>query len=163
MLFVRHGFERAQIDEIAAEAGRTRGAVTRTSLDRKYANKSGAEHTHLKLVAIAGWNGACQVWYVDNMNQRVDIVRNSLPPSNELFLETIEKTTDGIVLRTFTKRPLCCPACLQSRVSYHSRYVRRMRDLPWQGRRVEIHLQTRRFQCQNKEFRRKIFANNCRS
>jgi hypothetical protein len=33
-----------------------------------------------------------------------------------------------------------------------------MRDLPWQGRRVEIHLQTRRFRCRNKEWRRKISA-----
>ena len=33
-----------------------------------------------------------------------------------------------------------------------------MRDLPWQGRQVEIHLQTRRFRCRNKECDRKIFA-----
>jgi hypothetical protein len=92
------------------------------------------------------------------MNQRVDLVRNSLPSSNELFLETIEDTEDGIVFRARTKRVPCCPACLQCRVSYHSHYVRRMRDLPWQGRRVEIHLNTRRFWCRNKECGRKIFA-----
>jgi transposase len=92
------------------------------------------------------------------MSQRVDLVRNSRPSSNELFLETIEDTEDGIVFRARTKRQPCCPDCLQSRVSYHSRYVRRMRDLPWQGRRVEIHLKTRRFRCRNKECRRKIFA-----
>src|SRR5258708_39665487 len=79
------------------------------------------------------------------MNQRVDLVRNSLPSSNKLVLETTEETEDGIVFRALTKRVPCCPACLQSRVSYHSHYVRRMRDLPWQGRRVEIHLKTRRF------------------
>jgi hypothetical protein len=33
-----------------------------------------------------------------------------------------------------------------------------MRDLPWQGRQVEIHLQARRFRCRNKECLRKIFA-----
>jgi transposase len=33
-----------------------------------------------------------------------------------------------------------------------------MRDLPWQGRQVEIHLQTRRFGCLNKECARNIFA-----
>ncbi len=43
-------------------------------------------------------------------------------------------------------------------MSYHSRYVRRLRDLPWQGRPVEIHLQTRRFRCRNLECARKIFA-----
>ncbi len=92
------------------------------------------------------------------MNQRVDLVRNSLPSSNELVLETTEETEDGIVFRALTKRVPCCPACLQSRVSYHSHYVRRMRDLPWQGRRVVIHLKTRRFRWRNKECRRKIFA-----
>jgi transposase len=33
-----------------------------------------------------------------------------------------------------------------------------MRDLPWQGRQVEIHLQTRRFRCRNAECEQKIFA-----
>jgi transposase len=33
-----------------------------------------------------------------------------------------------------------------------------VRDLPWQGRQVEIHLQTRRFRCLNKKCARKIFA-----
>jgi transposase len=33
-----------------------------------------------------------------------------------------------------------------------------MRDLPWQGRQVEIHLQTRRFRCRNRKCSRKIFA-----
>jgi transposase len=92
------------------------------------------------------------------MSQRIDLVRNSLPSPDELILESVEETGDGIVFRALAKRLPCCPTCLQSRVSYHSRYVRRMRDLPWQGRRVEIHLQTRRFRCRNKECRRKVFA-----
>src|SRR6202522_4435809 len=92
------------------------------------------------------------------MSQRIDLVRNSLPSPDELILESVEETGDGIVFRVLAKRLPCCPTCLQSRVSYHSRYVRRMRDLPWQGRRVEIHLQTRRFRCRNKECRRKVFA-----
>jgi hypothetical protein len=33
-----------------------------------------------------------------------------------------------------------------------------MRDLPSQGRPVEIHLQTRRFRCRNAECEQKIFA-----
>jgi hypothetical protein len=71
----------------------------------------------------AGWRGTRQVWYVGDMNQRVDLVRNSLPSSNELVLETIGETEDGIVFRALTKRLSCCPAFLQSRVSYHSHYV----------------------------------------
>src|SRR5450755_1365890 len=92
------------------------------------------------------------------MSQRVDLIKNSLPSPDELILESVEETGDGIVFRALAKRLPCCPTCLQSRVSYHSRYVRRMRDLPWQGRRVEIHLQTRRFRCRNKECRQKVFA-----
>jgi transposase len=81
-----------------------------------------------------------------------------LPAQGQLILLAAEETTDGIVFRVRAKDPPCCPACSQSRVSYHSRYVRRMRDLPWQGRPVEIHLQTRRFRCRNQECARKIFA-----
>jgi transposase len=92
------------------------------------------------------------------MSQPIDRVRNSLPSSNDLVLGSVEETNDGIVFRAPTKRQPRCPACLQSRVSYHSRYVSRMRDLPFQGRRIEIHLQTRRFRCRNTACRRKIFA-----
>src|SRR3984885_4351843 len=92
------------------------------------------------------------------MVPRTDLVRNSLPAAEQLVLEAVEETAEGIVFRVRGRRTPRCPACFQSRVSYHSRYVRRMRDLPWQGRRVEIHLQTRRFRCRNKECRRKVFA-----
>jgi transposase len=74
------------------------------------------------------------------------------------MLETVEETIHGVVFRVRAKHLPCCPACFQSRVSYHSRNARQVRDLPWQGRQVEIHLQTRRFRCLNKECTRKIFA-----
>ncbi len=92
------------------------------------------------------------------MSQRTDLVRNSLPAQGQLILEAAEKTSDGIVFRVHVKNTPRCPACSEFRVSYHSRYVRRLRDLPWQGRPVEIHLQTRRFRCRNQECARKIFA-----
>ena len=76
----------------------------------------------------------------------------------QLILEAAEETADGIAFRVRVKHPPRCPACSKSRVSYHSRYVRRLRDLPWQGRPVEIHLQTRRFRCRNQECAQKIFA-----
>jgi transposase len=76
----------------------------------------------------------------------------------QLILEAVEERTDGIVFQVRAKHPPCCPACSESRVSYHSRYVRRIQDLPWQGRPVEIHLQTRRFRCRNQKCARKVFA-----
>jgi transposase len=75
-----------------------------------------------------------------------------------LILEGAEETANGIVFRVRARHPPCCPACFEYRVSYHSRYVRRMRDLPWQGRQVEIHLQTRRFRCRNEQCEQRIFA-----
>jgi hypothetical protein len=33
-----------------------------------------------------------------------------------------------------------------------------MRDLPWQGKHIQIHLQTRRFRCRNDAYDRKVFA-----
>ncbi len=63
------------------------------------------------------------------MTQRIDLVRNSLPAQGQLILEAAEETANGIVFRVRVKEPPRCPACLKSRVSYHSRYVRRMRDL----------------------------------
>jgi hypothetical protein len=85
-------------------------------------------------------------------------VRSSLPASQQLILEAVEETADGIVFRVRGKHTPRCPSCFESRVSYHSRYMRRMRDLPWQGKRVEIHLQARRFRCRNNTCDRKIFA-----
>lgn len=74
------------------------------------------------------------------------------------MLEVVEETSEGIVFRVRAKHLPRCPACFESRVSYHSRYIRRMRDLPWQGRQVAIHLQTRRFRCRNEDCDQKIFA-----
>jgi transposase len=85
-------------------------------------------------------------------------VRNSLPAQGQLILEAVEETADGVIFRVRAKHLPRCPACSECRVSYHSRYIKRMRDLPWQGRRVEIHLQTRRFRCRNKKCNQKIFA-----
>ena len=85
-------------------------------------------------------------------------MKNSLPAQGQLILEAAEETTDGIVFRVRVKGAPHCPACSESHVSFHSRYVRRLRDLPWQGKPVEIHLQTRRFRCRNKECARKVFA-----
>jgi transposase len=92
------------------------------------------------------------------MSQHVDPVRSSLPSPEQLILETVEVRTHGVVFRVRVKRLPRCPACFKCRVSYHRRYVRRVRDLRWPGRQVEIHLQTRRFRCRNKKCRRKIFA-----
>jgi hypothetical protein len=92
------------------------------------------------------------------VSQSIDLVRSSLPSSEQIVLEAVEETIHGVVLRVRAKHLPRCPACFKCRMSYHSPYARRVRDLPWQGRQVEIHLQTRRFRCLNKECTRKIFV-----
>jgi transposase len=40
----------------------------------------------------------------------------------------------------------------------HSRYKRTLADLPWQGIRVYLRLQSRKFFCSNEECRQTIFT-----
>jgi transposase len=51
-----------------------------------------------------------------------------------------------------------CPLCGGSSTRAHSFYSRRLADLPWQGRIVELQVRVRRFRCTSLECRRRIFA-----
>ena len=51
-----------------------------------------------------------------------------------------------------------CPACGSASRRVHSRYVRKLRDLPSHGRSVVIHVTARRFRCLNVGCGRKTFA-----
>lgn len=51
-----------------------------------------------------------------------------------------------------------CPCCSRQTRRVHSHYVRRLADLPWQGRVVEIQLHARRFRCANSQCSRRIFT-----
>ena len=51
-----------------------------------------------------------------------------------------------------------CPVCQNRSRSLHSNYVRRLTDLPWHGVAIRIHLNTRKFRCQNEVCRRKVFC-----
>ncbi|RUV66055.1 MAG: transposase [Mesorhizobium sp.] len=52
----------------------------------------------------------------------------------------------------------CCPCCSRRTSRVHSHYMRRLTDLPWQGRVVEIRLHARRFRCANSQCPRRIFT-----
>lgn len=52
----------------------------------------------------------------------------------------------------------CCPACGGESRSVHSHYNRRLSDLPWYGRAVEVRLQSRRFRCGNALCPQRIFT-----
>ncbi|QOZ38318.1 ISL3 family transposase [Bradyrhizobium sp. CCBAU 53421] len=51
-----------------------------------------------------------------------------------------------------------CPCCGCQTDRVHSHYVRRLADLPWQGRVVEIRLHARLFRCANPQCPRRIFT-----
>ena len=92
------------------------------------------------------------------MGGRIDAVRRSLPMPEQLVLEGVDEAEGGVVVHVRGKGTPKCPVCFSSRVTYHSRYRRRLRDLPWQGKAVRIHFQARRFRCRNIQCGRKIFA-----
>jgi transposase len=51
-----------------------------------------------------------------------------------------------------------CPSCARPSARRHSAYQRRLADLPWQGRAVELRVQVRRLRCANPACPRAIFA-----
>ena len=67
------------------------------------------------------------------VSQPIDIVQRSLPEPELLVLEAVEQIERDIVFRVRSRGRPRCPSCSGSEVSYHSTYVRRLRDLPWQG------------------------------
>lgn len=82
-----------------------------------------------------------------------------LPASRELEFLSFAHHADGVILHLRTRRPaVACPECGRSTSRVHSRYARTLADLPWQGSRVRICLQTRRFFCPASTCARRIFT-----
>ena len=82
-----------------------------------------------------------------------------VPDPTVLALEEIVTDADGITLVVRATRPeVCCPACAQVARRVHSRYARRLDDLPWQGLAVRLVLHTRRWFCDNPSCPRWIFT-----
>lgn len=56
------------------------------------------------------------------------------------------------------RRAVTCPLCAQAATRVHSRYRRTIADLPWQGFRVRLIVETRRFFCDTATCARRIFT-----
>ena len=52
----------------------------------------------------------------------------------------------------------CCPGCRNESRRIHSRYKRRLKDLPWEGIPVQIELRVRRFFCRTEDCGHQIFT-----
>jgi transposase len=80
-----------------------------------------------------------------------------LPPG--MVLDRLLPAGDCLVLETHsTTAAAACPVCDQPSTRRHSTYRRRLADLPWQGRTVELHLKLGRFRCATASCPRRIFA-----
>jgi transposase len=86
-------------------------------------------------------------------------LQNLLPGWACLKLRRIREQ-DGLVsiIATAASPTGDCPTCGRSSSHVHSRYRRRLRDLPWQGSAVELHVEVRRFRCRGRECPRKTYA-----
>jgi transposase len=82
----------------------------------------------------------------------------SLVPSG-LTVDQLLPTPDRfLVIARSSSASAACPSCGGASTRAHSSYSRRLADLPWQGRIVELHVRVRRFRCTNFHCRRRIFA-----
>jgi transposase len=70
------------------------------------------------------------------------------PSPSELRLDGLRITPNRIIITAAAKRPsVRCPACGEPSQRIHSRYTRRIADLPWHGIPVQVELCSRRFFC----------------
>ena len=62
-----------------------------------------------------------------------------------------------LIVQSISPRSIC-PQCHRPSTHVHSRYVRRVADLPWQGIAVRLEMNTRRFCGKNSLCRQRIFC-----
>jgi transposase len=82
-----------------------------------------------------------------------------LPPTRGISLTEVFVEDTSVRLRlTATVPTAACPDCAVPSSSVHSRYQRRLTDLPWGTRAVHIQLSVRKFFCRNRACARRIFT-----
>lgn len=77
----------------------------------------------------------------------------------QLVVERVMLSPEKIVIRCRSRSTASrCPTCQRKSARLHSRYERRIADLPWQGRFVTLLMQARRLRCSNRNCRQRIFV-----
>lgn len=85
-------------------------------------------------------------------------MQHSFLPSG-LIVQLVITAPDQVTILARPRRTDAqCPLCSRPSRRVHSRYRRRLRDLPWQGRQVHLCLQVRRFRCAEPACRCRVFA-----
>src|ERR1039458_3222509 len=88
------------------------------------------------------------------------IQRTLVPDAGEVILDqlTVEGNCRLVMVLRAAGEVGCCPACRQESWRIHSRYKRRLKDLPWEGVPVRIELRVRRFFCDTEDCGHHIFT-----
>lgn len=82
-----------------------------------------------------------------------------LPLPQGLRITAIVQEEMGLTVEVFSERiSACCPLCEQWSDAVHSRYQRRLKDVPCAGQAVRLHLTVQKFFCVNSACKRKIFT-----
>ena len=81
-----------------------------------------------------------------------------LIPSGLLVQQLLPASNRITIIARPRRNSAACPDCAVLSRRVHSRYDRRLGDLPWQGRPVTLHIQARRFRCLNASCSRQTFA-----
>jgi zinc-finger of transposase IS204/IS1001/IS1096/IS1165 len=90
---------------------------------------------------------------------RDEVIGRLLPHLDEEVVNEVDATSTGVVLYAVAgSAEQRCPGCSMASGRVHSRYQRRLADLPLVGRVVELCLTVRRFFCVNGACKRRTFA-----
>jgi transposase len=82
-----------------------------------------------------------------------------LPGSRALRFEGVKVVSDLITIEVASALPTAtCPSCHRASSKIHSRYTRKLMDLPWHGRQVQIRWRSRRFLCDVADCKQQIFT-----
>ncbi|MGC1548348.1 MAG: ISL3 family transposase [Rhodanobacter sp.] len=86
--------------------------------------------------------------------------RTLVPDADEVALDQlmVENNTRLVMVLRATGKGSRCPVCHQETQRIHSRYRRRLSDLPWEGIPVRIELRVRRFFCDSEDCGQQIFT-----
>jgi transposase len=82
----------------------------------------------------------------------------NLLPDSSLTLQTLKKAKQSWLIAATAPEAAACPDCGVLSRARHSSYWRRLKDLPIQGRSVQLKLQVGRWRCRNPVCQRKIFC-----
>jgi len=86
-------------------------------------------------------------------------IATRVPDPAAVTLERIVADEASVTLVVRARRArVPCPCCESVATRIHSRYTRRLGDLPWQGLAVRLVLRTRRWFCDNPHCARRIFT-----